>query len=212
MGTHPAAWRYTVRGAGPPLLWLSGFVVPVATFANVVDELVPRFTVVCVEHRGSGTSRSRLLPATTGAMASDAVSVLDRLGLASAHVVGVSLGGMVAQELAIARPDRVRSLVLCSTTAGGADARTPCPLTLVKDLKRIESRVPGRGRVRAWGALHQAAAAACHDATRRLHQVLAPTLILHGLRTSFFRCGMPKGSPPKFPGPRSVQSPAGPTC
>lgn len=81
---------YTVRCLGSPLLWMSG----------------------------SGMSRTRMLPTTTGTMAGDAVSVLDRLGLDPAHVVGPSLGGMVAQELAIGWLHRVLSLVLCSTTAG----------------------------------------------------------------------------------------------
>jgi len=56
-------------------------------------------------------------------MAHDAMSVLDHLGVGAAHVVGSSLGGMVAQEIAIGWPHRVRTLVLCSTTAGGPGAK-----------------------------------------------------------------------------------------
>lgn len=171
---------YTVRGSGPPLLWMSGYAVPVAAFDAVVDELADDFTVVAVDHRGSGTSRTRFLPTTTGTMAGDAVSVLDRLGFDAAHVVGVSLGGMVAQELAIGWPHRVLSLVLCSTTAGGPGAKTPPAMDILIELTSTARRVPGGVRVRLLGALHQTAAASSHDATRRLHRIQAPTLVLHG--------------------------------
>lgn len=180
-GRTPGGMAYTVRGAGPPLLWLSGYVVPVAAFDEVLDELAEGFTVVAVDHRGSGASRTRPLPTTTGTMAADALSVLDALGVDSAHVVGASLGGMVAQEVAIADPHRVRSLVLCSTTAGGSGAKTPPALDLVSELMETGRRVPGgRFQVRPLGALHQAAAASSHDTTRRLHRIQATTLVLHG--------------------------------
>jgi len=182
-GHTPGGVAYAVRGSGPPLLWMSGYVVPVAAFVEVIDELAEAFMVVAVDHRGSGTSSTRPLPTTTGTMAADALSVLNRLGLDSAHVLGVSLGGMVAQELAIACPHRVRSLVLCSTTAGGPGAKTPRVRDVVLELKQTASRVPGGPvRVRPLGALHQAAAASSHDATRRLHRIEAPTLVLHGGR------------------------------
>lgn len=159
---------------------MSGYVVPVAAFDAVLDQLAEAFTVVAVDHRGSGMSRTRLLPTTTGTMAADAVSVLDRLGIDSAHVAGASLGGMVAQEVALGWPHRVRSLVLCSTTAGGAGAKAPLLRNLLDELERTARRVPGGVRVRPLGALHQTAAVSSHDATRRLHRIQAPTLVLHG--------------------------------
>jgi 3-oxoadipate enol-lactonase len=182
-GRTPGGVCYTLRGSGPPVLWLSGYVVPVASFDGVVDELADGFTVVTVDHRGSGESRTPTLLTTTGTMARDAVSVLDHLELDSAHVVGPSLGGMVAQEIAIARPHRVRSLVLCSTTAGGLGAKSPPVGELLTELRRTGARVPGRRvPMRLLGVLHQAAAAASHDATRRLHRIQAPTIVLHGGR------------------------------
>jgi pimeloyl-ACP methyl ester carboxylesterase len=160
---------------------MSGYVVPVAAFDTVLDEVAETFTVVAVDHRGSGDSRWLPLPTTTGTMAVDALSVLNHLRIDAAHVVGSSLGGMVAQELAIIAPHRVRTLVLCSTTAGGSGAKAPPARNIVRELKLTASRVPG-GRVRVGpiGALQQAAAAATHDATRRLRRVQAPTLVLHG--------------------------------
>jgi len=170
---------YTVRGTGPPLLWMSGYLVPVVAFESVIDEL-SGFTVVAMDHRGSGASRTRALPTTTGTMAHDALSVLDHLGVGAAHVVGSSLGGMVAQEIAIGWPHRVRTLVLCSTTAGGPGAKTPPWRDVAAELNQTARRVPGHLGLRIMGALHQTAAASSHDATRRVHRILAPTLVVHG--------------------------------
>src|SRR5439155_4972167 len=81
-----------------------------------------RFRVVTFDNRGFGESDAPPGPYTTAQLAADAAAVLDAAEIDSAHVVGISLGGMVAQELVLARPERVRKLVLCSTTPGGADS------------------------------------------------------------------------------------------
>ena len=88
----------------------------------------PRASVLVVifDNRGIGASDIPPGPYTVADLAGDAVSVLDAAGLERAHVIGASLGGMAAQELALAAPRRVDRLVLACTTPGGA-TRTRCP-------------------------------------------------------------------------------------
>src|SRR5262245_4560862 len=81
--------------------------------------LRPRYRVILLDNRGTGDSDSVRSRLTMPAMARDAVSVLDAAGVESAHVIGASMGGMIAQHLALDDRERVRSLVLACTTAGG---------------------------------------------------------------------------------------------
>jgi 3-oxoadipate enol-lactonase len=87
---------YTVTGSGPPLLWLGGYAIAASSLKRVVQQFAQRFTCIVFDHRGSGLSRPSWGPMTTPSMAHDAVNVLHHAGFESAHVFGVSLGGMVA--------------------------------------------------------------------------------------------------------------------
>lgn len=169
-----------MRGSGPPLLWISGYVVPSQAFDAVIDGLADGFRVIAVDHRGSGHSSAPWCPTTTATMAADTLSVLDHLGISAAHVVGFSLGGMVAQELAIRSPQRVRSLVLGCTSAGGHGAKAPPAGELLGELRRTAGRIPGKVHVGVLAAVRQGWAASTHDTTRRLGRIKAPTLVLHG--------------------------------
>jgi 3-oxoadipate enol-lactonase len=181
-GVTPCGIAYTVRGTGPPVLWLSGYVVAAASMDGIVRRFADRYTCITFDHRGSGKSRPPLGPLTTSRMARDAQSVLRHLDVASAHVYGTSLGGMVAQELAIQAPHRVRTLVLGGTTAGGVAAESPPAQALLRGLWRAGNAIPGRSRVGILGTVHQGWAAATHDTTSRLYRIQAPTLVVHGSR------------------------------
>jgi len=80
--------------------------------------LAAGFDVITIDNRGCGRSDTPWLPWTTRTMATDAITVLDELGVEQAHVCGASLGGMVAQEVALEFPERVSKLVLACTTGG----------------------------------------------------------------------------------------------
>jgi pimeloyl-ACP methyl ester carboxylesterase len=97
----------------------------------VVPGLAERYRVLTFDNRGIGESDKPAGPYTAAEMAADALQVLDAAGVEQAHVVGASLGGMIAQVLAADHPERVARLVLCCTTPGG-EAGVPMPQVTVR--------------------------------------------------------------------------------
>jgi 3-oxoadipate enol-lactonase len=118
------AWEE--RGDGAPLLLIQGLGYGRWSWEPVVPRLSDRYRVLWFDNRGIGESDKPEGPYTAKLMAGDARQVLDEAGIGRAHVLGASLGGMIAQELAAGSPERVDKLILCCTTPGGA-ATVPMP-------------------------------------------------------------------------------------
>jgi 3-oxoadipate enol-lactonase len=114
--------HYETRGRGPAVLLVMGFGMSLAAWWRTVPVLARHFRVIALDNRGIGLSGGSPWPYFAGRMADDAVAVLESAGAERAHVYGISLGGMVAQEIALRYPERVNALVLGATTAGGAGA------------------------------------------------------------------------------------------
>jgi 3-oxoadipate enol-lactonase len=123
----PASIAYDVRGRGAPLLLIQGVGIGRWGWEPVADRLARRFQVITIDNRGIGASDTPPGHFTARLMAQDVVAVLDHAGIQHASVLGTSLGGMIAQELALAHPDRVDRLVLVATLPGGPRSH-PMPL------------------------------------------------------------------------------------
>ncbi|MFS8036002.1 alpha/beta fold hydrolase [Xanthobacter sp. AM11] len=124
---------FGVSGEGPPLLIISGLSAE-RSFWTLVRPFLAGFTLVEFDNRDIGKSARATAPYTTAHMARDALAVLDAAGFARAHVLGHSLGGMIAQELALAAPGRVDRLVLANTIARN-DLYTTGIMRLLRQLR-----------------------------------------------------------------------------
>jgi pimeloyl-ACP methyl ester carboxylesterase len=113
--------EYYLEGSGPPLLLLSGFTAQASGWSEPFTRLLQQqFSTIRYSHRGTGTSDRLGGDITLRELADDATGLLSALGIEKAHVLGVSMGGMVAQELVLNHPQAVLGLVLGCTTCGGA--------------------------------------------------------------------------------------------
>ncbi|MEW6555177.1 MAG: alpha/beta fold hydrolase [Actinomycetota bacterium] len=123
--------HYREYGEGEPLLLIMGLSANVDWWGDdLIAPLAERFHVVAYDNRGAGRSDRPEGPYPIPLMAEDALGVMDHMGWESAHVMGASMGGMIAQELALSHPGRVRRLVLLCTNCGGPEAVPASPEVL----------------------------------------------------------------------------------
>lgn len=134
---------YETHGDGQPLLLIQGLGYGRWGWQPLVEPLASRYRVLLFDNRGIGDSDKPPGPYTAAEMAGDAVAVLDAAGAAHAHVLGASLGGAVAQELALRHPERVDKLVLVATMSGMTNMH-PIPaqtLQLMAEARTLEPAV-----------------------------------------------------------------------
>jgi 3-oxoadipate enol-lactonase len=110
---------YELRGSGTPLVMIHGAQGDQTMFAGLAAGCAADFRVLTFDQRGSGLSEKPDTDYSIAMLADDTAALMDHLGLSPAHVIGVSMGGMIAQELALRHPAKLRSLVLGCTTPGG---------------------------------------------------------------------------------------------
>lgn len=108
---------YEETGSGEPLILICGLSADLQVWRFIVPALAERYRVICYDNRGAGRSQAPDEAYSIGGMADDLTALLDQLDVDSAHVVGWSMGGLIAQAFALANPARVRKLGLLATCA-----------------------------------------------------------------------------------------------
>lgn len=139
--------NYNEVGSGDPLLLIMGFGMPGEAWLGSLPFL-EGFRTIYFDNRGTGQSDKPEGPYTIVQMADDAAGLLDHLGIARAHVYGVSMGGMIAQELVLRHATRIRSLVLGCTMCGGAYAKLGDP-AIIDELIDVVGNM-GKPDAAAW--------------------------------------------------------------
>jgi pimeloyl-ACP methyl ester carboxylesterase len=117
---------YEVHGEGFPLIMIMGLGGNIDWWdPRMIRELSKRFKTVMFDNRGAGRTDVSDRKYSIKLFADDTAGLMDALGISRAHVLGISMGGMIAQELVLNYPKKVEKLVLCSTTCGGTKSVPP---------------------------------------------------------------------------------------
>src|SRR5262245_54930124 len=201
--------HYEVYGTGDPVLLIMGLGSNAYGWWRTIPWLSKHYQAIAFDNRGTGRSDVPEGAYTIAQMAADAAAVLDAAGQRTAHVVGTSLGGMIAERFAITHPDRLRSLILVCTTPGGRNATRASqevtsglvaggddPATVYRrnawflygeetrqrHPERIEQDIEYRSKIptRPRGYMGQLQAAMGHDCWDALPSISVPTLVVHG--------------------------------
>lgn len=139
--TNGVDLAYQLAGRGAPVICIQGVGVIGAGWRPQAEVLAQRYQVITFDNRGIGGSGAGAPPLTVEAMASDVLAIMDAEQIERAHVIGHSLGGLIALHVALAAPQRVRSLALLCTFADGA---APGKLSLRMVLLGLRARVGTR--------------------------------------------------------------------
>jgi pimeloyl-ACP methyl ester carboxylesterase len=143
--SNGATIRYTTSGAGPAVLLIQGVGAIGRAWQPQIDALASSRTVLAFDNRGIGDSPPGTAPLSIEAMAADALAVADAVGTTTFDVVGHSMGGVIAQEVALSAPSRVRSLsLLCTFARGAQGARLSWDLLIAGLRSRLGPRTARR--------------------------------------------------------------------
>jgi pimeloyl-ACP methyl ester carboxylesterase len=198
-------------GSGPPLLLIMGMSGTALHWVEpFLAALRDDFEVIAYDHRGVGRSSRLEGPTTIAELAEDAAGLLGALEIDSAHVLGISMGGMIAQELALGHPERVRTLTLGCTYCGGEGSSHAAPEVARRLFEAMSSGDRERALRTAWEVnvseamaadedayaafleigrqrtvavpvvMAQMQAILAHDTSARLKDLKMPTLVIHG--------------------------------
>jgi 3-oxoadipate enol-lactonase len=198
-------------GSGEPLLLIQGMSATHMTWGRpFLSRLEQSFGCIVFDNRGMGLSGPAQMPFTTADLAGDVVALLDALEIEHAHVAGISMGGMIAQELALAHPERIRSLTLGATYCGGPKGTLMAETDLrmlgaamasgdreqvLRVMWEINLSPSFRAEESRYAAFHEMAVAlqaprdvifqqmqacAAHDTSARLAELDVPTQVVHG--------------------------------
>lgn len=223
---------YERHGGGRALLFIAGLGANVRETPHLAESYARHFDYIAYDQRGCGRSDKPAGEYSMAAWADDAAALLDNLGLTSAVVYGSSMGGMVAQELALRHPRRVDALILGCTTGGAVRGVPPAPETVQRmvanralsgdaafvagwslgysaafieanyDRLLALARDAARFAAPEDAYMRQVAAAARHDAWDRLHAITCPTMILHGDADLLIPAGNARMLAERIPGAR----------
>ena len=223
------------EGEGAPLLMIMGLGAASALWWRTRPVLASRYRTLAFDNRGVGRSDVPPGPYSMVVMASDAAAVLDAAGIERAHIFGLSMGGMIAQEFVLRYPGRVLSLILGCTASGGPNAvRANAEVTGVLTARAtmtpeqaeaafvpiLYDRATPRARIdedlekrRAWfatpqGYTAQLQAVFAWQAFDRLPGITAPTLVIHGTNDQLVPPGNGELIASRIPGARLVLIPA----
>ena len=130
---------YEEHGSGEPLILIMGFTVNAIGWHWNIPTFARQFRVIAFDNRGVGRSDKPDVPYSMTMFADDTAGVLDHLGINQAHIFGISMGGMIAQEFALRYPQRVKTLTLGCTNCGGPQAVLPKDPEVLSLLGNIES-------------------------------------------------------------------------
>lgn len=198
---------YEIHGEGDPLLMIQGWGMDITGWQTIIEPLSKVYQVIVFDNRGSG--RSEVTPGdyTTRQLADDAAALLDHLQIENAHVLGWSMGGMIAQELVLAYPEKVNRLILSASSAKVNEKSSFIAWANIEAIRRGEletsvnwqlsfcfsnalfanEELLGQIKHRALnpsypvtleGLMSQFAAVASHDRRRQLRPIKSPTLVL----------------------------------
>jgi len=222
------------QGQGSPVLLIMGLSYPSYMWHRTRPVLTAHYKTIALDNRGVGRSDLPSGPYPIALMASDAAAVLDAAGIESAHLFGISMGGMIAQEFALQYPKRVRSLILGCTGAGGPtavraepaatqmlmtrDKMTPeqaaeAPVPFIYDSATPRERIDEDIAIRRpWfprpeGYVAQLQGIIAWEAYSRLSGIAAPTLVIHGENDRLVPPGNGKLIAERIPGAKLVMIP-----